>query len=139
MAESMAMAKEMTKIYVQEAEEKSRKQAEERNRLMAELKAQEAKIQEAEKKSRKETEEKIRLMAKIQEAEEKSRKQAEEMTRIKVQEAEERAQKLSDKNKKKSKGSSNKIMSRLAAIVGFGDKLDEEGKRAIDQDIERGK
>ena len=47
--------------------------------------------------------------------------------------------KPSDKNKKKSKGNSNKIMSRLAAIVGFGDKLDEEGKRAIDQDIEKRK
>ena len=47
--------------------------------------------------------------------------------------------KPSDKNKKKSKGNSNKIMSRLAAFVGFGDKLDEEGKRAIDQDIEKRK
>ena len=44
--------------------------------------------------------------------------------------------KPSDKNKKKSKG---KIMSRLAAFVGFGDKLDEEGKRAIDQGIEKRK
>ena len=45
----------------------------------------------------------------------------------------------SSKTPKKSKGNSNKIMSRVAAIVGFGDKLDEEGKRAIDQDIKRRK
>ena len=30
-------------------------------------------------------------------------------------------------------------MSRVAAIVGFGDKLNEEGKRVIDQDIDNRK
>ena len=70
-------AEEMTKLKVQEAEEKFRKETEEKVKLMFELKAKE----EAKEKARKQNEEMARQMTELmasKEAEEKTRKQTEE-------------------------------------------------------------